>query len=49
MDPDTVAFKALGQNYVDDAQWLAVHDHVAAGLAEYRWDAMAAYADARLS
>ncbi|WP_407288980.1 MerR family transcriptional regulator [Streptomyces sp. BP-8] len=47
--PDAAAFKALGQNYVDDAQWRAAYDQVAAGLAEYQRDAIVAYADARLS
>jgi len=47
--PDAAAFKALGQNYADDAQWRAAYDQVAAGLAEYQRDAMVAYADARLS
>ncbi|MFG2291414.1 MerR family transcriptional regulator [Streptomyces sp. NPDC048595] len=47
--PNAAAFKALGQNYVDDAQWRAAYDQVAAGLAEYQRDAMVAYADARLS
>ncbi|MEU3290102.1 MerR family transcriptional regulator [Streptomyces longwoodensis] len=47
--PNAAAFKSLGQNYVDDAQWRAAYDQVAAGLAEYQRDAMVAYADARLS
>ncbi|MEV4376956.1 MerR family transcriptional regulator [Streptosporangium sp. NPDC049644] len=47
--PDAAAFKALGQNYVDDAQWRAAYDQVAAGLAEYQRGAMVAYADARPS
>ncbi|BDM73308.1 MerR family transcriptional regulator [Streptomyces nigrescens] len=47
--PSAAAFKALGQTYVDDATWRAAYDRVAAGLAEYQRDAMAAYADARLS
>lgn len=47
--PDAAAFKALGQNYVDDPQWRAAYDRAAAGLAEYQRDAMAVYADARLS
>ncbi|WP_214106147.1 MerR family transcriptional regulator [Acrocarpospora catenulata] len=47
--PNAAAFKALGQNYVDDAQWRAAYEHIAAGLAEYQRDAMAASADARLS
>jgi DNA-binding transcriptional MerR regulator len=47
--PTVAAFKALGQTYVDDAQWRAAYDQVAVGLAAYQRDAMAAYADARLS
>lgn len=47
--PDAPAFKALGQNYADDAQWRAAYDKVASGLADYQRDAMVAYADARLS
>jgi DNA-binding transcriptional MerR regulator len=47
--PNAAAFKALGQTYVDDPQWRAAYDQVADGLAAYQRDAMAAYADARLS
>ncbi|GAA1713293.1 MerR family transcriptional regulator [Streptomyces yatensis] len=47
--PNAAAFKALGQTYVTDPQWRAVYGQVADGLAEYQRDAMAAYADARLS
>ncbi|MEU8972886.1 MerR family transcriptional regulator [Streptomyces monashensis] len=47
--PSAAAFKALGQNYVDDSQWRAAYDQVASGLAAYQRDAMVAYADARLS
>ncbi|MEU8621819.1 MerR family transcriptional regulator [Streptomyces sp. NPDC048623] len=47
--PDAAAFKALGQTYVDDVQWRAAYDHIAAGLAAYQRDAMTTYADARLS
>jgi MerR family transcriptional regulator, thiopeptide resistance regulator len=47
--PNATAFTALGQTYVDDAQWRAAYDQVAIGLAAYQRDAMAAYADARLS
>ncbi|MFF1921336.1 MerR family transcriptional regulator [Streptomyces sp. NPDC058221] len=47
--PNAAAFKALGQTYVDDVQWRAAYDQVAVGLAAYQRDAMAAYADARLS
>ncbi|MER6310143.1 MerR family transcriptional regulator [Streptomyces sp. NPDC001657] len=47
--PNAAAFKALGQNYVDDATWRAAYDQVAAGLAEFQRDAMTAYADTTLS
>ncbi|MFF8941908.1 MerR family transcriptional regulator [Streptomyces sp. NPDC014864] len=47
--PNAAAFKALGQTYVDDPQWRAAYDQAADGLAAYQRDAMAAYADARLS
>ncbi|MFE2330356.1 MerR family transcriptional regulator [Streptomyces sp. NPDC059385] len=47
--PSAVAFKALGQNYADDAQWRTTYDQIADGLAAYQRDAMVAYADARLS
>lgn len=47
--PTAAAYKALGQTYVDDAQWRETYDRVAVGLAAYQRDAMAAYADARLS
>lgn len=47
--PDAAAFRALGQTYVDDAQWRGVYDRAADGLAVYQRDAMAAYAEARLT
>ncbi|MFE1752593.1 MerR family transcriptional regulator [Streptomyces anandii] len=47
--PTAAAYKALGQTYVDDAQWREAYDRVAVGLAAYQRDAMAVYADARLS
>ena len=47
--PKATAYKGLGQTYVDDPQFRSAYDKVAAGLAEYQRDAMAAYADARLS
>ncbi len=47
--PNAAAFKGLGQTYVDDQQWRSAYDRIAEGLAEYQRDAMAAYADARLS
>ncbi|MFE2170896.1 MerR family transcriptional regulator [Streptomyces sp. NPDC059447] len=47
--PNAAAFKALGQNYADDAQWRTTYDQIADGLAAYQRDAMVAYADARLS
>lgn len=47
--PNAEAFKNLGQMYVDDPRFTATYDQIAPGLAEYYRDAMAAYADARLS
>ncbi|MEU5403976.1 MerR family transcriptional regulator [Streptomyces sp. NPDC005963] len=47
--PNAAAYKGLGQTYTDDPQFRSAYDKVAAGLAEYQRDAMAAYADARLS
>ncbi|MFI0787460.1 MerR family transcriptional regulator [Streptomyces lydicus] len=47
--PSAGAFKALGQTYVDDAQWRGAYDRIAEGLAAYQRDAMAVYADAQLS
>ncbi len=47
--PSAAAFKSLGQLYVDDARFTATYDKIAPGLAEYYRDAMATYANARLS
>ncbi|MEU7132966.1 MerR family transcriptional regulator [Streptomyces sp. NPDC046261] len=47
--PDAVAYKGLGQTYVDDPGMRANYDKIADGLAVYQRDAMAVYADARLS
>jgi MerR family transcriptional regulator, thiopeptide resistance regulator len=47
--PTAAAYKGLGQTYVDDPQFKSNYDKIAVGLAEYQRDAMAAYADARLS
>lgn len=47
--PDAVSFKSLGQLYVDDQRFKANYDRIAAGLAEYYRDAMACYAETRLS
>jgi DNA-binding transcriptional MerR regulator len=47
--PTAAAYKGLGQTFVDDPQWKSTCDKIAVGLAEYQRDAMAAYADARLS
>ena len=47
--PSAAAFKVLGQSYVNDPQWHGVYEQIAAGLAAYQRDAMAVYADAKLS
>jgi hypothetical protein len=47
--PCAAAYKGLGQNYVDDPRFKANFDKISEGLAEYQRDAMAVYADARLS
>lgn len=47
--PNAVAFKNLGQMYVDDPRLKANYNKIAVGLAEYYRDAMAVYADSRLS
>ncbi|MFE3687689.1 MerR family transcriptional regulator [Streptomyces sp. NPDC059095] len=47
--PNAVAYKGLGQTYVEEPQMRANYDKVADGLAEYLRDAMVAYADARLT
>jgi hypothetical protein len=43
------SYTALGAMYVQDERFKAHYEGVAAGLAEYVRDAMAAYAAARLS
>ncbi|MEV5083464.1 MerR family transcriptional regulator [Streptomyces sp. NPDC056159] len=47
--PCAAAYKGLGQTYVDDPQFRTNFDRIADGLAIYQCDAMAVYADARLS
>lgn len=47
--PTATAFKVVGQSYVDDPQWRAAYDTIAEGLAEYQRDAMAVYADTKLT
>jgi DNA-binding transcriptional MerR regulator len=47
--PDAVAFTNLGQLYVDDQRFKANYDRIAAGLAEYYRDAMACYAQTKLT
>ncbi|MFJ9027785.1 MerR family transcriptional regulator [Streptomyces sp. NPDC102274] len=47
--PDAAAYRGLGQTYVDDPRMRANYDKIAEGLAVYQRDAMAVYADARLS
>jgi DNA-binding transcriptional MerR regulator len=47
--PNAVAFKNLGQMYVDDPRFTATYDQIALGLAEYYRDAMDSYAETRLS
>ncbi|MEV7959993.1 MerR family transcriptional regulator [Streptomyces sp. NPDC058316] len=47
--PNAVAYKGLGQTYVDDPRIRANYDRIADGLAVYLRDAMVVYADARLS
>ncbi|MCC3770569.1 MerR family transcriptional regulator [Streptomyces sp. UNOC14_S4] len=47
--PNAAAYKGLGQHYVDEPRFRANYDKIADGLAEYQRDAMAVYADARLS
>ncbi|WP_338932006.1 MerR family transcriptional regulator [Streptomyces netropsis] len=46
--PNAVAYKGLGQTYVDDPQFRANYAKIADGLAVYLCDAMVVYADARL-
>jgi len=47
--PDAAAFKGLGRMYVEDERFKANYDRIADGLAEFYRDAMAWYADTRLS
>jgi MerR family transcriptional regulator, thiopeptide resistance regulator len=47
--PTAAAYQGLGRTYVDDPRFKSAYDKIAVGLAEYQRDAMAAYADARLS
>ncbi|RLV01322.1 MerR family transcriptional regulator [Streptomyces griseocarneus] len=47
--PNAEGYKGLGRTYVDEPDFRANFDKIADGLAEYQRDAMAAYADARLS
>ncbi|MEV4441215.1 MerR family transcriptional regulator [Streptomyces sp. NPDC049577] len=47
--PNACAYKGLGRTYVDDPRFRENYDRIADGLAEYQRDAMAFYADERLS
>lgn len=47
--PNASGFKNLGQMYVEDPRFTATYDTIAPGLAEYYRDAMAVYADTKLS
>ncbi len=47
--PNAVAFKNLGQMYVDDPRFIATFDQIAPGLADYYRDAMDTYADTKFS
>ncbi|MFG2141613.1 MerR family transcriptional regulator [Streptomyces sp. NPDC048650] len=47
--PNAVGYQGLAQTYVDDPQFRANYDKIADGLAGYLRDAMAVYAEARLS
>jgi MerR family transcriptional regulator, thiopeptide resistance regulator len=47
--PNRTAYASLGQMYVDDERFTANYERVAEGLAAYQRDAMAVYAEARLS
>lgn len=47
--PNACAYRGLGQTYVDDPEFRTNFDKIADGLAVYLHDAMAVYADARLS
>jgi DNA-binding transcriptional MerR regulator len=47
--PNAEAFAGLGRMYVEDPRFTATYDRVSPGLAEYYRDAMAVYAEERLS
>ncbi|MBT2365594.1 TipAS antibiotic-recognition domain-containing protein [Streptomyces sp. ISL-10] len=47
--PCAAAYEGLGQTYVHDPQFRTNFDRITDGLAVYQRDAMAVYADARLS
>ncbi|MBY8879922.1 MerR family transcriptional regulator [Actinacidiphila acidipaludis] len=47
--PCAAAYKGLGQTYLDDPRFRGNFDAIAEGLAGYQRDAMAVYADTRLS
>jgi MerR family transcriptional regulator, thiopeptide resistance regulator len=47
--PNRAAYKGLGCMYVEDERFKANYERIAEGLARYQYDAMVAYADARLS
>ncbi|WP_063063512.1 MerR family transcriptional regulator [Nocardia violaceofusca] len=47
--PNRSAYTCLGQMYVDDERFKANYERIAAGLAEYQRDAMAVYAEQRLT
>ncbi|GGY85997.1 MerR family transcriptional regulator [Streptomyces nitrosporeus] len=47
--PCAAAYRGLGRTYVDDPGFRTNFDRIADGLAAYQCDAMAVYADARLS
>ncbi|MEV6790753.1 MerR family transcriptional regulator [Streptomyces sp. NPDC051320] len=47
--PCADAYKGLGRTYVDDPRFRSNYDRIADGLAAYQCEAMAVYADVRLS
>lgn len=47
--PDAAAYAGLGRMYVDDERFRANYEKITEGLADYQREAMAAYAQARLS
>ncbi|WP_405783806.1 MerR family transcriptional regulator [Streptomyces sp. NBC_00859] len=47
--PNATAYRGLAGTYVNDARFRANYDSIADGLAVYQHDAMAVYADVRLS